>query len=401
MFNKLFSKFKKLLSTPKARMYTIIGAAAVLFLIIFIIVTVTTPDKNRLVYNEKSDGTLEVTDIKDLYRGGLLVREKITVPSEYKGKKVTSIKRIESLVIKEVVLPDTITSIEGGAFAGMQKLEKINIPSSVTKIEINTFASCYSLKEITLPESINEIGNKAFYNTSLEEIKIPSSVTKIGSEAFKDCKNLAKIDGTFSNIEVGGQAFDGTKFAEEIYDKNNGFLIIDKILYSVRIDEEVVTGDKKKGYNLVIPEGVEVIASGVIHEDLNLFSITFPSTLKKICSKALKINDTFGIGKIKEIYFKGNVEDIADDAVKDFDSIKAVVFMFDKNEITTEFPENSLLNKGTKVYLSNGNYMTDVQLEKDSEVLTTLYFDFETYKPYKLENNTKVYFNQTKYIFEE
>ncbi len=401
MFNKLFSKFKKLLSTPKTRMYTIIGAAAVLFLIVFIIVTVTTPDKNRLVYNEKSDGTYEVTDIKDLYRGGLLVREKITVPSEYKGKKVTSIKRIESLVIKEVVLPDTITSIEGGAFAGMQKLEKINIPSSVTKIEINTFASCYNLKEITLPESIKEIGNKAFYNTSLEEIIIPSSVTKIGSEAFKDCKNLTKIEGTFSNIEVGGQAFDGTKFAEDIYDKNNGFLIIDKILYSIRIDEETITGDKKKGYNLVIPEGVEVIASGVIHEDLNLFSITFPSTLKKICSKALKINDTFGIGKIKEIYFKGNVEDIAEDAVKDFDSIKAVVFMFDKNEITTEFPENSLLNKGTKVYLSNGNYMTDVQLEKDSEELTALYFDFETYKPYKLENDTKVYFNQTKYLFEE
>lgn len=393
--------FKKLFSTPKAKMYTIIVAAALLFLLIFIIVTITMPDKNRLKYKEKSDGTLEVVDIKDLYRGGLLVHDKLTIPSEYKGKKVTSVKRIESLVIKEIILPDTITSIDAGAFTGMQKLEKINIPASIKQIKKNTFSSCYNLKEIVLPESLEEIGEKAFYNTSLEEINIPASVTKIGSEAFRDCANLTKIEATFSNIEVGGQAFDGTKFAEEIYDKNNGFLIIDKILYSIRIDESSMEGDKKQGYKLVVPEGVEVIASGVIYEDLNLFSVTFPSTLKKICSKAFKINDTFGIGKIKEIYFKGNVEDIANDAVTGFDTIKAVAFMFDKDEITTEIPENSLLNKGTKVYLSNGEYMTDVQLNAESEELTALHFDFETYKPYKLENGKKVYFDQKEYKFVE
>lgn len=388
--------FKKLFSTPKAKMYTIIVAAALVFLLLFIIITIATPDKNRLKYSEKSDGTLEVVDIKDLYRGGLLVRKTLTIPSEYHGKKVTSIKRIESLEIKEVNLPETINSIEGGAFAGMQKLEKINIPSGIKAIKINTFLNCYNLKEIILPEGLEEIGDTAFNNTSIEEIVIPSTVKKIGSQAFKDCSNLVTIEANFTNIEVGGQAFDGTKFAENIYDENDGLLIIDNILYSIRIDEEVVEGDKKTGYKLVIPEGVVEIASGVIHDDLNLFSVTFPTTLKKINSQTFKVIDPYTIPKLKEIYFKGNVEEVAEDAIKGFNkSIKVTIYLFDKDEITTEF------SQGTVVYISNGEYMTDVKLSEESEILTPLYFDMETYKPYKLEGEEKIYFDLSKYQFEE
>lgn len=116
-------------------------------------------------------------------------------------KRVTSIeggafKDCSSL--KTINLPDGIETISFSLFENCTSLEKIVIPDSVTTIEGSAFKGCTALKEIHIPEGVTSIGNNAFKNcTNLEEIIIPASVTSIGEYAFENCSNLKKI--TISN----------------------------------------------------------------------------------------------------------------------------------------------------------------------------------------------------------
>ena len=51
------------------------------------------------------------------------------------------------------------------------------------------FYGCISLKEIVIPDTVTTIDFRAFWDcTSLTRITIPASVTKIDSEAFDGCK---------------------------------------------------------------------------------------------------------------------------------------------------------------------------------------------------------------------
>ena len=64
----------------------------------------------------------------------------------------------------------------------------IEIPNSVTKIGDGAFAGCTSLTSVKIPDSVTEIGWGAFWGcTRLTSIEIPDNVTKIGYYAFRDC----------------------------------------------------------------------------------------------------------------------------------------------------------------------------------------------------------------------
>ena len=68
-----------------------------------------------------------------------------------------------NLSIKEVVLPEGVTSIGNNAFILCNKLEKIIIPEGVERIESGAFWCCSGLTEIVFPETLKYIGENAFY----------------------------------------------------------------------------------------------------------------------------------------------------------------------------------------------------------------------------------------------
>jgi hypothetical protein len=94
----------------------------------------------------------------------------------------------------DVVIPDSVKIIGGGAFDYCSSLESVTIPDSVTIIGDGAFASCNFLKPITIPDSVTSIGNDAFYAChNFESIIIPDSVTSIGGGAFGVCNSLESI----------------------------------------------------------------------------------------------------------------------------------------------------------------------------------------------------------------
>lgn len=128
-----------------------------------------------------------------------------------------------------VVIPDGVTTIGKRAFSGRgrQWLKRVTIPESVTRIESGAFAGCSELADVTIPAGVTHIGSGAFvgcgrvrvapgngryYNDAAgalidrQEKKLlhlpngfsgayttPEEVTAIASNAFWSCKGLTAV----------------------------------------------------------------------------------------------------------------------------------------------------------------------------------------------------------------
>lgn len=145
--------------------------------------------------------------------------------------------------LTSIIIPNSVTSIKGVAFCGCDNLSSIIIPNSVTSIGINPFDCCSGLEQIVvetenpvydsrnscnaliqtntndlisgckntiIPNSVTSIGDLAFRDcTGLYSITIPSSVVSIGREAFSLCSNLSslKIPNSVDTINRGAFAW--------------------------------------------------------------------------------------------------------------------------------------------------------------------------------------------------
>ena len=107
-------------------------------------------------------------------------------------------------------VPNSATSIGGGAFWGCTSLTNITIPNSITNIGGLAFSSCTSLTNIKIPNSLATIASGALEDcTSLTSITIPKSVTSIGTDAFSGC---AKLTGVYFNGNAPSGGSDSSVF---------------------------------------------------------------------------------------------------------------------------------------------------------------------------------------------
>ena len=111
---------------------------------------------------------------------------------------------------KNTVIPNSVTSIGGGAFKGCSSLTSITIPNSVTSIGGSAFSGCSGLTSVTIPNSVTSIGSYAFSGCSgLTSVTIPNSVTCIEYQAFYGCSGLTSVTIPNSVTSIGDEAFAG------------------------------------------------------------------------------------------------------------------------------------------------------------------------------------------------
>lgn len=92
--------------------------------------------------------------------------------------------------IKTVSIPEGYDRIEDGAFSNENKqsvLENVNLPTGLTLIGKNAFQNCNYIKSIELNEGLENIGDSAFFGTTLGTVKFPSSLKIINDCAFANC----------------------------------------------------------------------------------------------------------------------------------------------------------------------------------------------------------------------
>jgi len=82
--------------------------------------------------------------------------------------------------LKQITLPDNITSIEGGAFSDCIDLQSINLPGGISIVETKAFAGCKNLKFVVSEStgSFPTISDDAFENTS-EYIRMVTGMKKV------------------------------------------------------------------------------------------------------------------------------------------------------------------------------------------------------------------------------
>lgn len=112
--------------------------------------------------------------------------------------------------IKDVIIPETVTSIGNNAFEGCSGLTSVTIPEGVSSIGDNVFAQCSGLTSIIIPESVTSIGSSTFQDCSgLTSISIPDNVTIIDFNTFYGCSGLTSISIPKNVTTIEPQAFKG------------------------------------------------------------------------------------------------------------------------------------------------------------------------------------------------
>ena len=97
-------------------------------------------------------------------------------------------------LVKDFIIPESISLITMYSLSSFKGLESITIPSSVTRIEYKAFYNCVNLKTVVMSANITNIEESTFKGcSSLTSIVIPNSVTSIGHSAFHSCSSLTSI----------------------------------------------------------------------------------------------------------------------------------------------------------------------------------------------------------------
>ncbi len=287
---------------PGHLIHTIIRPALLLILLLFSSFSALAYDckVDNIYYNlNNDDKTASVTNTtNNKYVGNIIIPESIT----YSGTtySVTSIGEYafeNCSELTSVTIPNSITSIGYGAFSRCSGLTSVTvdknngtydsrnncnaiietstnnlivgcknttIPNSVTSIGGGAFRGCSELTSVTIPNSVTFIGNIAFYGCSgLTSVTIPNSVTFIGKYAFYNCSGLTKMVSL---------AVEPPTCGEGVFEK------VDKTTCQLLVPEESInkykTADQWKeflnilGYNGV--DDVSVDSQNAVYEVYNL-----------------------------------------------------------------------------------------------------------------------------------
>lgn len=110
---------------------------------------------------------------------------------------------LNDIEVKDLVIPNDVTSIRAWAFQGCIGLTSVTIPNSVTSIGEYAFEYCSGLTSATIGNGVTEINGEAFAGCSgLKTVTIGSCVNVINYEAFSGCSSLTDVYCYAGNVPL-------------------------------------------------------------------------------------------------------------------------------------------------------------------------------------------------------
>lgn len=182
-------------------------------------------------------------------------------------------------------------------------LKEIILPEGVTTIGERAFEKCSGLKSVTIPNTVKTIGGSAFKGcSSLISVTIPNSVDSIGSWAFQDCTNLSSVVWNANNCSLKGEY--------GIFKSSN----ITSFTFCSDIKEipHGICEGMKKLTEVEIPYGVTIINNSAFYGCSSLLSVTIPNSVDSIgifafdnCSSLKSITIPQSVTTIDKAAFSG------------------------------------------------------------------------------------------------
>ncbi len=233
--------------------------------------------------------------------------------------------------------------VASGAFSGSKRLRELTLPEGITSIAPESFLGCSNLGEIHIPQSVVEIGEKAFAQTAIENrlsnwtdgvlyvdccavatnkktpstivlkegtriladklfymnkkiehIVMPQSLKRVSAKSFANCSSLRDIVIGDSVDNIGSQAFLGCTALEKVkmpscsHYLGGGVFCNCNSLGAITLPEGIISIPEIAFYNcyslenINMPSSLEHIGESAFNGCDNLKVITLPVNVKEI-----------------------------------------------------------------------------------------------------------------------
>ncbi len=242
--------------------------------------------------------------------------EIIKIPAEIDGKRITvfDTRTVKyNGKVKEIYLPETIERIiDGGLYSfdddNTSALEKIHLPESVKTIERGAFRNFKNLNQINLPATLETVGDEIFAGcSSLNISDIPAAFF-----SEKGYRNFAGTGVTHVNVPEGVTVIPELMFFESSIKTISLPSTLKTISYGAF--------GKTNLSEITLPNGLEKIDERAFY-DSKLVSATVPASVTEI------YEDSFGgMYDFKKLVFEGDVPEKFSYQLDHFISVPASMF---------------------------------------------------------------------------
>ena len=347
--------------------------------------------------------------------------------------------------ITNLVIPNSLDSINAGAFYGCSSIESVDIPSNIKKIGDRAFYDCTGLKKvitpdvrswcaitfersgwyydntvsnplnyahhlyniegteitnIVIPEEIDSINDYAFWGGSnFKSVSIPNSIKYFGSDSFYGCNALEKVIVSDLSAWYNIDFYDNPlRYAHHLYSDENTEITNLIIPYGIKHIKDNAFYGASSLTSVVFPNGLEKIGGDAFRDCSAIEAIVFPNGLTYIGSNAFRNCSALNTLVIPNTVIKIGSSAFAD--CRDLYSVTSLIntpFKLEESAFrnTNEAYETDVIYQKAKLYVPIGTmaiYQSTTgwkkfinMLETDTKFKLTYILDGEVYKVYEIQ----------------